>query len=300
LNLLDNQTLWAFVSGSDEDQYIGDIVFGLACLHHRQITSENIIIFIDKPKESKYINNLFGDTEVYCTHEMLSVFRKKSVRKVVVIVTGHGNEKGIEVLSAENESTEIKPYQLIGMMKEIETLRYGLIVLGQCYAGTFNFLEGVNQTSQLNDYPSSEISIIGATDLHISMSATMNLSTDGNLDNFTCYSEWTANLFIFFFLYHTAFPEDTDGDGYTTVIDTYKIAGIKANKILIQSKQEAFLLMYRHSMILENKGNELKGFSMTQEIIDKAQEDYWESSALVLSSQNPWILNPDLARRLIM
>jgi hypothetical protein len=53
-------------------------------------------------------------------------------------------------------------------------------------------------------------------------------------------------------------------------------------------------------MILENKGNELKGFSMTQEIIDKAQEDYWESSALVLSSQNPWILNSDLARRLIM
>jgi hypothetical protein len=300
LNLLDNQTLWAFVSGSDEDKYIGDIVFGLACLSHRQITSENIVIFIDKPRKSRYVDELFSGTEVYHTHEMLSVFREKSVKKVVVIVTGHGNEKGIQVLSTENEPTEIKPCQLIDIMKEIETLRYGLIVLGQCYAGTFNFLEGVNQTSQLNDYPSSEISIIGATDLHISMSATMNLSTDSNLDKFTCYSEWTANLFIFFFLYHTAFPEDTDGDGYTTVIDTYKIAGIKANKILIQSKQEAFLLMYRHSMILENKGNELKGFSMTQEIIEKAQEDYWESSALVLSSQNPWILNSDLARRLIM
>lgn len=92
MNLLDNQTLWAFVSGSDEDKYIGDIVFGLACLSHRQITSENIVIFIDKPRKSRYVDELFSGTEVYHTHEMLSVFREKSVKKVVVIVTGHGRK----------------------------------------------------------------------------------------------------------------------------------------------------------------------------------------------------------------
>jgi hypothetical protein len=131
------------------------------------------------------------------------------------------------------------------------------------------------------------------------MSATVDLSTERSLDSFTCYSKWTATLFIFFFLYHIAFPEDTDGDGYVTVIDTYKIAGIEANKILIQSKQDAFLLMYRYSMILEDEEKELEALLPTQQGLESdARKDYWKSSALVLSSQNPWILNSDLARRL--
>ncbi len=294
MNLLDEKTLWVFISGSDEDRFLDDILFGIACLQHRNIPLGNIIIFVDQPSGMGFVSahGFPTNINIYPTGEMLSVLSDGKKEKIVIIVTGHGNQNGI---CADND---IKPYGLISLVKEIKNLKCGLIVLGQCFAGTFNFLEVKTQDSRSKKNISPEISIIGATDLHVSISSRVDISAISNLAGFQCNQTWLANLFLFFFMYYVAYPDDTDGDGFTTVIDTYKAAGIGANQLLINTKQHTFLAM--HDLLLQHGGSQPGDGSIIQRLTQKAHNDYLEKSAIVLSAQTPWILHANFARKLTL
>jgi hypothetical protein len=294
LNLLDGETLWVFISGSDEDRFLDDILFGISCLQHRNIALDNIIIFVDQPSGMGFVSahDFPAEINIYPTGELSLVLKDGKKEKITIIVTGHGNQNGICA------DSDIKPYELVSLVKKIKNLKYGLIVLGQCFAGTFNFLEVRTQNTRSKKTIAPEISIIGATDLHVSISSRVDISAISNLADFQCNQAWLANLFLFFFMYYVAFPDDTDGDGVTTVIDTYKAAGIGANQLLINTKQHTFLAM--HDILFQHGGSQLGDGSIIQRLTQQAHNDYLEKSAIVLSAQTPWILHANFARRLTL
>jgi hypothetical protein len=313
LDLIDNSTFWMFISGSDENSHVDDIIFGLSCLiEKRGVSIDSIAVFIDKSINWNLIDQSRFPNEItiHPTHDIENVLNSRKVEKLVVIVTGHGSEKGMQVLSSSGENSEIKPYQLLNLIKNINDLQFGLIILGQCYAGTFNFLDLSNPYTGQS---TPKISIIGATDLQVSISATFSpADLDANSQLLNNSSPWIANVFLTCFMHYVANPVDIDGDGLITVLDIYKAALIKSNKILIKAKSDAFLDMQK-SFAFSNATLDVQRYSAvhheptydsdenkstTEKILDKAEMDYNENSALLLSTQNSWILNVDLAKRL--
>jgi hypothetical protein len=302
LNLLDKSTFWIFISGSDEDSHVEDIIFGLSCLEKRGVSPDRIAVFIDKSDRWIFIDEsrFSSKITINSTYEITDILNSQITEKVVVFVTGHGNENGIKVLEQNGEDYEIKPYQLIKLVQNINGLQSGLIILGQCYAGTFNFL---NLESSDTGQPTPEISIIGATDLQVSINATFSPDDPDEIDTSNNpLNNNLVNIFLTCFMYYVASPKDIDGDGIATVLDIYKAALVKSNKILIKVKRNALLDMHEHYAFTSDMKKypwvTHKNAPETEKILDKAEKDYNEKSAILLSTQNSWILNVDLARRL--
>lgn len=294
INLLDDRTTWTFLSGSDEDRFLDDIFFGISCLTHRGVSLQNILIFVDRPSGSGFVaaHGFPIDLAIYSTSEFANILQSKLNEKLVVVVTGHGTETGIHA------EKNIRPYDLISTIKSLQNLNCGLLVLGQCFAGTFNFMDARGKGGKSKNQKTPDICIMGATDLHVSISSTIDISSVDCLSGFNCTKFWLANLFLFYFMFYIAFPEDTDGDGFITVVDTYKIAGIGANRQLITAKSSAFLEMY--NILAEANINSSSNIPLAQQLEQKARDDYFSTSAIVLTSQNPWILHANLARQLLL
>jgi hypothetical protein len=292
LNLLSSETIWVFISGSDEDRFLDDVAFGVQCLIHRGFTTSNILLFIDQQSSLNILSSYpYPDgVQIFETCDFLNQVSQKNPTNLVVVVTGHGSENGIDALPT------ISPYKLLGSIKTITNLTYGLIVLGQCYAGTFNFLEArkVDQASKKVIPP--ELCIVGATDLTFSVSVPININSHNILRNFSCTLEWNANLFLFFFMLHVAIPSDIDGDNIATVIDAYKAAGIFTNQRLLNIKQQAFLSFSQ--TLLSSTISQLVQGAVASTLAEQAKQDLANACDGILINQSPWILNANLARKL--
>ena len=137
MNLFSSNTLWVFISGNDESRFIGDIRFGLTVLKSKGINDENIRIFIDG--EQNLIHARFG--EELGSNEVLSIslleeeLIKDAYKNVVLFTTGHGNEFGLD------GNNPVSPHELLRIVRAIPNLERGLFVIGQCYAGIFNYVE---------------------------------------------------------------------------------------------------------------------------------------------------------------
>jgi len=284
LELLDNDTIWVFLSGSDEERFISDIEFYIYCLLHREFPSNNILIFIDHPSGINFnsASNLIMGIETYSTIEIQQKLSDKDFKKIVILVTGHGNHNGI---AAE---TDIKPHHLINTLKSINNLEYALIVLGQCFAGTFNFLEARSTDPSTKKVIPPEICIVGATNLTYSVSTPI------------CVEEteatWQANIFLFFFMSSVRDKIDLDGDSHTTVLDAYKLAGIHTTETLVVEKKQAFKNIFDN--LVTSTVSQLQSTPVSQELAQKAKDDLLESSEIILLNQDYWILNANLARQL--
>jgi len=294
LQLLEPDTIWAFVSGSDEERFLCDIIFGINCLLHRGFLPSNILLFIDQPIGSGFasIYKFPQDLTFFPTHEIKQQLINKNPKKLTVIVTGHGTEEGILT------SSNIKPYDLLSTLKEIEDLDYALIILGQCFAGTFNFLEARSIDPITKKVISPEICIVGATDLTFSISVSIDISEIDTINNFDCAHKWQANIFLFYFMGFVAFPFDIDGDGYVTVLDIYKMTGITTTKHLASVRQDGIKNIFQNLLGLAETRSQKEASLPSKQFEEKAHQDLIDSSKMILVSQNYWILNANLARQL--
>jgi hypothetical protein len=293
LNLLNADTVWVFISGSDEERFLDDIAFGVQCLIYRGFLTNNILLFVDQQSPLSILTSYpYPDgIEIFETREFREQVLRRNLRNLVVVVTGHGSSSGIDA------SPSISPCELLESVKAVPNLIYGLIVLGQCYAGTFNFLEARKIDQVSNKIVPPEICIIGATDLTFSVSVPVNISSDNILQNFLCTLDWNANLFLFFFMFQVAMPKDIDGDGITTVIDAYKAAGIFTNERLLNTKQQAFFSFSQ--TLLTSTISQLVQGGMASLLAGRAKQDLATACDTILINQNPWILHANLARQLI-
>lgn len=272
MKLLGRDTIWVFISGSDEKRFVDDISFGIQCLRSRGFLLKNILAFIDQP-----LGPAFGSTyrlpeglTVRTTNELQQVLGNQNSSTLVVVVTGHGNHNGIAA------SPDIQPYNLLSIVKGLPSLGSALIVLGQCFAGTFNYLEARSIHPETRKTIPPEVCIIGATDLNVSVSLPVDISQDPNLAQFACEKSWSANLFLFFFMLQLAQPIDIDGDGKHTVMDAYKVAGIFTNDVLLKNKVRAYTDIFQ--IMQRSTITQLRQTSEAQQLAEKAREELAEKA----------------------
>jgi hypothetical protein len=291
LKLLDSDTVWAFLSGSDEERFLSDILFGIKCLLYRNLPKENILLFIDQLDGSNFVAayDFPKGIAIYSTAELEAKLTANSIKKLVIVVTGHGNLKGISA------SPDIQPYHLLSVIRKLPGAEAALVVLGQCFAGTFNFLEARSKDAD-GKVIIPEICFMGATDLTYSVSVPVDLSKAPIADQLEFPLQWNANLFLMFFMLQVAAPIDFDGDDRFSVLDAYKASGIGTNAELLRIKRVAFMSLQQS--IVDSTISQFSQPAVAQQLIERARQDLDSASNTILTNQNPWILHANLARKL--
>jgi hypothetical protein len=108
-------------------------------------------------------------------------------------------------------------------------LEKAIVYLGQCFAGVFNYIgAGSGRFKTAIERKEADVIFIGATNLHSSLS----LATKENVsseDDPSKEFNWIANVFLYNVFKWFSKPIDIDGDGRTTIIDSYKFAGSYSN-----------------------------------------------------------------------
>lgn len=291
MQLISEDTVWVFLSGSDEERFLDDISFGIECLLYRKIDPSKVLIFVDQVSKISLLDaySFPQNISFYPTSKLKEILDRTNSVQLALIVTGHGNFHGIVA------SSVITPNALLTIIKNISSLKYALIVLGQCYAGVYNFLEAKTFDKHTREELSPEICIIGATNLNVSLSTAVDLSQQHPFNSFSCNLKWLANIYLLFFMYHIATPVDVDGDGTINILDLYKIAGIHANSSLHQVKVDTFVSSYTY---LTSTIKQLISQPTAQSLAQKAKQDFSEFFNIILTNQNAWILNANFARKL--
>lgn len=292
MNLINSETVWFFISGSDEERFLDDINFGICCLNHRGIPLSNVYLFVDQPTNFNFLSahNFPQNIKIYSTTQLEVQLSSINPSKLVLMITGHGCESGIAACP------NISPFELLEIIKKNQNIEYTLIVLGQCYAGTFNYLQARSKDPNTGQVIKPEICIVGATNLTYSISIPIDISNQNTIKTFTCNHQWDANLFLFFFLRNIAEPVDIDGDERITVIDAYKAAGIYTDQVIRNMKQRAFEHLF--TTTLSNTVSQLMQGTVAQTLAEKAKQELISTLNTILTNQNPWILHANLARQL--
>lgn len=297
MNLLSSETVWIFLSGSDEGRFLDDIGFGIQCLAHRNFPNENIYVLVDDlstPSVIGIYSQVFGRTILPTNNLQTLLEGRQDFKNLVLVVTGHGNEQGIE------SDPTIRPFPLMSLIKSQPGLENALIVLGQCFAGAFNYMDARGRTPRNGEVAESRICIVGAADLTESVSALSNLKELQQYQTFSCAKVWKANLFLLYFMNSVAFPQDIDGDGQCNVMDAFKYAGIRTNQHLITVKSGVLQDFHRLTIISALEKAKPDALEKSQLLDDTAKLDLITAIAGFLTSQSCWILHADLARSLLL
>lgn len=285
MGLLAENTKWIlFLSSSNEpeDRHIRDLAFGLFNLEKAGAAHENISIYIDGNNKSNISKILHSGTplqyEIRSSGDFFEDLKQNEHDNIVMFVTGHG---GIEGIDAPNP---IKPSPLISSIRSAPNLKKSVIYLGQCVAGIFNY---IGAGSKISKSPGADVIIIGATNLHSSISsATTETIHSGE-------TPWIANLFLLHVFKWIYCPIDIDGDGKMTVMDSYKYAGAMSNNANKDIKIGSFIRSKRlHEEWLEAHEEFQADPSPQKGMNFQAAEDlYLSSLAIRYTHQECWILN---------
>ena len=266
--------------GQPEDRHVNDLAFGLYCLENAGISANDISIYIDGPDRS-LLSSLIavGSQHGYVIKETPDFFadlNNNSAKNIVLFVTGHGSIHGISA------ALPIKPYTLVNAIKGAPGLNQAVVYLGQCYAGIFNY---VMVGSKGKGDPC--VILAGATNLHSSLSSATTEQLLGRP------LAWQANLFLLHAFKWITSPIDVDGDGLTTVMDSFKYAGAMSND---DNKYLKSIYTYRIPSLHENYESARKKFEETKdpgdELMMKAQDTNYSLALDILHThQESWILN---------
>lgn len=273
------ESLWVFVSSSQEPRHLHDIVFGVDVLRGRGVDDANILVFVDHLASQPHLAP-FGISNVYQLSEIGKVLAQATAHpSVAVIVTGHGSETGL------GNGKQVTPAGLCAAMRTVPGAALCVLVLGQCFAGIFNYLDAASEPPMV---------IVGATNLNLSLSFLIKLGqpvlqTNGSPG----LTSWRANLFTFCFFSWIRSPIDIDGDGDVNLLDAYKFAGAVSNAQLRKIKAGLFREAGQQARALEQAEQQNAPVLVT-EAMRTALQTMLETLYL---HQEPWILHANLARR---
>lgn len=297
MSLTTEKSHWVFLLSSidePEERHIYDIAFGIFCLECSGIHPKRISIFIDG-KDRKLISGIISNASTHKykigrSKDLFTYFEKKSANNLIMFVSGHGNIDGLPA------TPPIKPYSLLNFIKTIPNLKLGVLYLGQCYAGIFNYMSvGGKTCSETGNILEPPIVVVGATNLYSSISA----STKEMF--LTAEKTWVANLFLLYLFKWIKNPFDVDGDGKFSVMDSFKFAGSQSNdsnkKIKSANFQSPHFVLEQIRLIEERmKKHPTKDVSDPTYIpllLDRQALEYEYKKILDIqfNHQEPWILN---------
>lgn len=257
-------TKWVLFLSSEhdnaEDRHIFDLAYFLYSIECAGIQNQDIFIYVDGQDRAK-ISGVISQASSYQhnilpTSEFFDNKDENTHENMIFFVSGHGGPLGIS-----SQPDPVTPFRLLECIKTTPNLTHAVVYLGQCFAGVFNYISAGRGRHQVLGNPDSvDIVFIGATNLNESISSS---TTETFLNgDFT----WVANVFLLHISKWFRMPFDIDGDGSTTIMDSYKFAGSMSNH--------------------ENKNNKVKsciaGITMQQALF-KAHEEYNQDTTNVLN-----------------
>ncbi len=281
-------TCWVFVAGAADPRHLFDIIFCVHVLRTRGVPDSSIRVFTDHPATSAHLSP-FGISSVLPTRLVTTELASLSgFELLVVVVTGHGDPAGISV----KEAVSINPTELITSARSCPGIRGGVIVLGQCFAGVFNY------TDAGLDPEKTPLCLVGATSLNPSLSNTLRLPTAvKTLDGSGALTEWQANIFIVRFFEWLLAPQDVDGDGRWTLMDAYKHASAMSNRDLRQGKRESH---HRVAQIQADLAQPTPALPLQQQLLSllALRQNLDMAFEILYLHQEPWVLNAIFAREI--
>lgn len=292
MSLRSERTKWVMFlpcSNTTETRHVLDLVFGVLCLERAGIDPQDIFIYIDSPAQN--MDGLFSlaSTHQYISRPTVDFFsdlRDNQYDNLVMFVTGHGSPYGLDAPQS------IPPNALISALKTTPGLRNAVVFLGQCYAGTFNYVNAGKAKGETLD-----IILVGATNLHQSLST----GTSEKFLNPDVELPWMANVFLLHVFKWMSSPKDIDGDGKHTIMDAYKYAGVYTNDANKQVKTNGFVSIIdmlndyvgARELVKAEETNELDEQTKLDNRVDcqAKYEMYINRLALHHVHQECWILN---------
>lgn len=206
----------------------------------------------------------------------------QSYDNTIFFVLGHGSPFGLKLSS----NTYLSPSVLVNKIKDNQNVKNSVLFVGQCYSGIFNYLQAKNE-----DKNKQQLIIIGATELHMSLSSSIQHS-----------NPWCANLFYFYLFNWLGQPFDMDGDGYCSILDAYKYTGAFMNqhiKSITENCLSKYMSLYTEKTKLENQllhtNSKNKKNDLLLNIKLKTDEMKDELSYFTVK-QDAWVLNANHAR----
>lgn len=278
-----------FLSTHTEEIDLKDIWWGILALRNKGVPTDKIFVFTDHPVQHAHFTQFSGlNLESFDAIESTYPNLPAS-EHVVVIVLGHGGHMGVKSFSGKT----FAPHPFVTLLKSAPEVRTVSIILGQCYAGLFNYL---------NVRGSPKVCILGATNLHLSMAAPMEATCSGagiNCEG-NVTAEWVANIFMLRFFGWIYELNDVDGDGAVSILDGYRFAATGSNDLTRDIKKS----IAEHLAQLQKVLEELKSAGEANDPGGdrrRAIELSIDGISTTLNlHQEPWVLHSDLARSIII
>jgi hypothetical protein len=274
-------TAWLFLAASaSEPRHLNDVVLGVDALRKRGTPDGDIHVFTEHPAATVHLGP-FGITQVHPLSAFGATLRGlQPYESALVIVAGHGRTDGIG-----SRTTLLSPFELMRAVRDIPGLKCGGIVLGQCFAGIFNFPDAT---------VAPELALIGATNLNESLSTSIELDQPIlQLDGTPGLSGWLANIFLYYFFAWLTRPTDVDGDGALTLMDAYKFAGTQSNLTLTRLKG---VFSIQAAEQLRDVQDMARLLPPTDPRRAAANERLQQTLLCLHLHQEPWLLNAKLVR----
>lgn len=276
-------TCWVFLSGSSEARHLHDVVFANDVLRKRGVSAQNILVFTDHPAYQLHLSPYGINNTFPCGDIAKELSQRQGFEFVVVVVTGHGDPSGITV----GTGASINPAAISAAVRGCPGIKAGIIILGQCFAGLFNYIDAGTSAPPL--------CVVGATNLNPSLSSLANLSAAlKKSDGSDGLQSWVANIFLLHFFSWLHASRDVDGDGRSTLMDAYRHAGVHANTDLRDTKRDLHLRVepLRTRLVDLTKQSMTPATQLQVQAIGQQLAQALESLYL---HQEPWILNAYLA-----
>ncbi len=287
-------TCWIFVSDSDDSvqenvRHMYDIIYAIDVLKSKGVHDSCIKVFTNYTLLDL---KLFGHPEALGLSTIQDVLNSTHFEKAMVVVTGHGSHLGIA-------GGNLSPFGLTNAVRSINGIKSGTIVLCQCYAGVFNFLDAAK--------PKPDLALVGATNLNISLSVGINHELK-QIDETVASEGWVANLFMYYFFTWIKNPEDIDGDGEKSLCDAFKYSGINTGRHISSNKSLLFIkaneLNNQFSSLLaavklfNNEPSTPEEFDTYTKFLDVCTK-LEENTSLLHLNQEPWLLHATKSRHIL-
>lgn len=286
MGLKTEKTTWIFLLASQSEpeiRHVYDVKFGIDALVHSGIAIKDINIIIDSNEKSSLQiireTNGFANKTIYKSSKLKELFEKNSYDNIVLFVNGHGNYRGLD------SNPRITPYDLLDSLQNANNLKKGIVFLGQCFAGIFNYMPVMKREKNGKQLP--PLVVIGSTGLHSSISSSLVTKESAE------YS-YPVNVFFYYLFEWIKKPEDIDGDGICSLMDAYKYVGYCVTKF--SSHQKINNLMKRkkdEDRFCEEikKIKDEKISDREKETIKTTIQALKEKLLLYDNNQKSWILN---------
>lgn len=251
----------------DIDRFSTDLFHVIRVLESKGVDKANMEIVSDWD-DANWANHNLGDINRILPNDACAHIQNIDCENLFIIVSCHGGPKGIGVNGL------IRPHNLISAIKGNANIVNCISILGQCYAGVFNYTNVADQNKK--------IIYIGATGLRSGFSILRTWNQPPAVS-------WSANVLVYYLAEWLENPEDVDNDGVFSVMDMYKYATCYTNLLTNKAEIDLTSKYIEEKIRIEYSKQQNGGVLDKQLQLDHDANE--ELLAYIFLHQECWILN---------